>query len=258
MNDRPLEGKVAIVTGGSRGIGRAIAMTLADAGASVALAARGRDALDETARAIEDRGGRVIGVPTDVAERGQVQELVTRTLDTFDTIDILVNNAGAAPFLSTVDQTHLLGFEKYFRLNFFSALSCTKAVAPTFLAKRSGCVLNIASVAGLTATPGLAYYGTAKAALISLTKTAALEWATSGVRVNTIAPGWIETQMNEIVRKNPEFLRSTLAAIPLGRWGQPEDVAGAALFLCSPEAAWITGIVLVVDGGQLLHGAGEW
>jgi 2-deoxy-D-gluconate 3-dehydrogenase len=258
MIDLSLSGQSAIVTGGSKGIGKAIALAFADAGAAVSLAARGPEALDETVREIEERGGRVIGVPTDVADREQVEGLVRRTVDAFGTVDILVNNAGAAPFMSTLDQTHPLGFEKYFRLNFFSALYCTKAVAPTLLAKRSGCVLNMASVAGLTATPGLSYYGTAKAALINLTKTTAMEWAGFGVRANAITPGWIETPMNEVARRNPDFAKATLASIPLGRWGRPEDVAAAALFLCSPAASWITGTVLLVDGGQLLGGIGGW
>jgi NAD(P)-dependent dehydrogenase (short-subunit alcohol dehydrogenase family) len=255
MIDLSLEGKVAIVTGGSRGIGRAIALTFAEAGAAVALAARGREPLDAVAAEIHERGGRAIGVATDVTDAEQVDRLVRHVVDAFGTVDILVNNAGAAPFLSTLDQTHLPGFEKYFRLNFLSAVHCTKAVAPVLLEQRSGCVLNVASVAGLTATPGLSYYGAAKAALISLTRTTALEWAAFGVRANAITPGWVETPMNEVARQDAGFAKATLDSIPLGRWGQPEDVAGAALFLCSPAAAWITGTVLLIDGGQLLGGA---
>src|SRR5207245_8176943 len=131
-----------------------------------------------------------------------------------------------------------------------SALYCTRAVAPVLLAKQDGCVLNVASVAGFIASPGLTYYASAKAAMISLTKTVAREWAPSHVRVNAVAPGWIETEMNEGARQMPEFLRSTLASIPLGRWGRVDDVAAAALFLCSPAASFITGTVLVIDGGQ--------
>jgi NAD(P)-dependent dehydrogenase (short-subunit alcohol dehydrogenase family) len=247
-----LEGQTAIVTGGSKGIGRGIGRVFANAGASVVLAARGRDALDASVREIEEAGGRALGVTADVTDGEQVQQLVSETVDAFGSVDILVNNAGSAPFLSTLDQIREAGFEKHFRPNFFAAMYCTKAVAPILLEKRSGCVLNIASIAGIIASPGLSYYASAKAAMISLTKTTALEWAASGVRVNAIAPGWIETDINERARQNADFLRETTASIPLGRWGTVDDVAAAALYLCSPAAAWVTGSVLLVDGGQLM------
>jgi NAD(P)-dependent dehydrogenase (short-subunit alcohol dehydrogenase family) len=247
-----LEGKVAIVTGGSKGIGKAIALAFAEAGASIVLAARGQDALEQAAGEIEAVGAKALQVSADATDLDQVQNLVDRAVEAFGTVDILVNNAGSAPFLSTVDQIRLEGFEKYFRINFISALYCTKAVAPILLAKQDGCVLNVASVAGFIASPGLTYYASAKAAMISLTKTVAREWAGSHVRVNAVAPGWIETDMNEKARQMPEFLNSTLAQIPLGRWGRPEDVAEAAVFLCSSAASFITGSVLVIDGGQTL------
>jgi dehydrogenase/reductase SDR family member 4 len=248
-----LEGKIAIVTGGSKGIGRAIARAFAEAGASVALAARGEDELTQAAKEIEASGGYALPVRTDVSDPAQVQALVDRTVADLGTVDILVNNAGAAPFFSTVDQIRLEGFEKYFRVNFMSALYCTRAVAPILMAKQDGCVLNVASVAGFIASPGLAYYASAKAAMINLTKTVAREWAAYHIRVNALAPGWVETDLNEGARRtNPEFNRSVLASIPMGRWGSPEDVAAAALFLCSPAASFITGTVLVVDGGQTM------
>jgi NAD(P)-dependent dehydrogenase (short-subunit alcohol dehydrogenase family) len=254
MPERALEGKVAIVTGGSKGIGKAIAKALAGAGASVALAARGQEDLEAAAKEIEAEGSAALGVPTDVTDANQVQTLVDRTVERFGTVDILVNNAGAAPFMSTLDQIRLDGFDKYFRVNFTSAVICTKAVAPLMLAKGEGsAVLNIASVAGIVASPGLSYYASAKAALLSLTRTVAREWAPYGVRVNALAPGWVETEMNEPARQRiPEFNAQVLESIPLGRWGRPEDVAGAALFLCSPAAGFITGSVLIVDGGQTL------
>jgi NAD(P)-dependent dehydrogenase (short-subunit alcohol dehydrogenase family) len=249
--DFSLKDQVAIVTGGSKGIGRAIAMAFSEAGASVAVAARGEEDLVQTAKEIDAAGGRAIPVVTDVTDPVQVEALVERTVDAFGTVDILVNNAGAAPFLSTIDQIRMEGFEKYFRVNFMSAVYCSKAVAPILLPKGSGSVLNVASVAGFIASPGLTYYSSAKAALINLTKTLAREWAASGIRVNAVAPGWVETEMNVRARQEaPEFVRSTTAAIPLGRWGQPEEVASAAVFLCSPAASFITGAVLVIDGGQ--------
>ena len=253
MSNRALSGKVAVVTGGSKGIGKAIASAFAESGASVALAARGEEDLARAAKEVEASGGEAVAIPTDVTEPSQVQALMDRTVERFGTIDILVNNAGAAPFSSTVDEMRMEGFEKYFRVNFLSAVHCTKAVAPVLLGKNEGCVLNIASVAGFVASPGLTYYASAKAALINFTRTVAHEWAGHGVRVNALAPGWVQTDLNQPARRTiPEFNDRVLASIPLGRWGTPEDVAGAALFLCSPAASFITGTVLIVDGGQTL------
>ena len=250
MTDASLDGKTAVVTGGSKGIGRHIALSFAEAGADVVVASRNVEQLEKTAREIEERGRRALVVPTDVSDVAALERLVATARDARDGFDIWVNNAGAAPFLSSIDSMRPDGFEKYFRINFVSAFHAMRLAAPVLMGRRGACVLNVASVAAYVASPGLSYYGPAKAALVNLTRTAALEWASSGIRVNAVAPGWIETDMNELGRQNPEWNRQVLASIPLGRWGQPEDVAAAAVFLCSPAASWITGAVLVVDGGQ--------
>jgi NAD(P)-dependent dehydrogenase (short-subunit alcohol dehydrogenase family) len=247
-----LDGKIALVTGGSKGIGRAIALALAEAGADVAIAARGREALEKTSREIEERGRQALAVPTDVSDPEQVRSLMDRTITDLGTLDILVNNAGAAPFMSSLDAIRPEGFDKYFRLNFMSAFYATQAAAPVFVQRRSGCMISIASVAGLIASPGLTYYGSAKAALINLTRTAAREWAPFGVRANAIAPGWIETDMNVEARQNEGFTETIRDMIPLGRWGRAEEVASVARFLASEAASFITGAVIVVDGGQTL------
>jgi NAD(P)-dependent dehydrogenase (short-subunit alcohol dehydrogenase family) len=246
-----LDGKVALVTGGSKGIGRAIALTLADAGADVALAARGPETLEKTAREIEERGRRSLGIPTDVTEPDQVDALVERATAELGGIDVLVNNAGAAPFFSQIESMRLDGFEKYFRINFLSAVYCTRAAAGALMASRNGpSVINVASVAAFIASPGLTYYSTAKAAMVNLTRTVAREWAGVGVRVNAIAPGWIETELNERAREDSGFYNSARDSIPLGRWGTADEVAGVARFLASDAASFMTGSVVVVDGGQ--------
>jgi NAD(P)-dependent dehydrogenase (short-subunit alcohol dehydrogenase family) len=249
-----LDGKVALVTGGSKGIGRAVALAFADAGADVALAARGPEALEKAVREVEERGRRALGVPTDVADADQVDALVERTVGELGALDVLVNNAGAAPFFSPVESIRLDGFEKYFRVNFLSALICTRAAAPHLLKRgERASVINVASVAAFVASPGLAYYSTAKAALVNLTRTVAREWAGFGVRVNAIAPGWIETELNEGAREDPSFYDTIKATIPMGRWGRAEEVAAVARFLASDAASFMTGSVVVVDGGQTVN-----
>jgi NAD(P)-dependent dehydrogenase (short-subunit alcohol dehydrogenase family) len=253
MLDLSLEGKVAIITGGSKGIGKAVALRFAEHGADVALAARGEEDLNLVAKEVEGLGRRALAVPTDVQDQEQVQNLIDRTVAELGGIDVLVNNAGAAPFFSTIESLKPSGFEKYFRTNFHSAFFATQAAAPHLQAKGSrASVINVASVAGFIADPGLSYYGAAKAAMVSLTRTAALEWAGHGVRVNAIAPGWVESEMNAVARQDPAFTQNVISMIPLGRWGTPEEIANVALFLASDAAAFMTGSVVVIDGGQTL------
>jgi NAD(P)-dependent dehydrogenase (short-subunit alcohol dehydrogenase family) len=257
VNEFSLEGRVAIVTGAGRGIGRAIARRFAAAGAAVAIAARTVDELESCAAEIASAGGRALVVPTDVSHEGPVRRLVERTVDELGTLDVLVNNAGAAPFLATFLETRPDGFDRYFDINFRSVVFGMRAAGPVLLDKRSGAICNIASIDAFMVEPRIAYYNAAKAAVVSLTKSAALEWANRGVRVNAIAPGWIDTPMNQAERDDPEAERQILAQVPMGRWGRSEEIASAALYLCSPAASFVTGSVLVVDGGQTVTSSRE-
>ncbi len=252
MFDGWFDGKVVVVTGAGRGIGRAIALAFARAGASVALASRTETELDAVADEIRSGGGTALVVPTDAADEGQMDALVDRTVSELGTLDVLVNNAGVAPFLASFLETTPDGFAKHFGINFWSAVYGTRAAGRVLLGKGSGAVLNLASIDAFMVEPGLAYYGTAKAAIVNLTKSVALEWAPKGVRVNALAPGWIDTPMNEEERDDPDAERQILSAIPMGRWGRPEEIANTALFLCSEASAFTTGVTLVVDGGQTL------
>ena len=257
MFELSLEDQVAIITGAGRGIGRATAHAFAQAGASVALASRTPEELERVAGEVRELGGRALVAPTDAADEAAMHALVDRTVTEFGTLDIMVNNAGVAPFLASFMDTRPEGFEKYFGINFWSAVYGTRVAGAVLLEKGSGCVVNLASIDAITVEHGLAYYGAAKAAIVNLTRSTALEWASSGVRVNALAPGWIDTSMNAPERADPEAERKILTAIPLGRWGRPEEIAAAAVFLCSSAAAFITGEILVIDGGQTISSSGE-
>ena len=257
MFELSLQDQVAIITGAGRGIGRAIAHAFAQAGASVALASRTPEELERVAGEVLELGGRALVVPTDAADEAAMHALVQSTVSEFGTLDIMVNNAGVAPFLASFMDTRPDGFEKYFGINFWSAVYGTRVAGAVLLENGSGCVVNLASIDAITVEHGLAYYGAAKAAIVNLTRSTALEWASSGVRVNALAPGWIDTSMNAPERADPEAERKILAAIPLGRWGRPEEIAAATVFLCSSAAAFITGEVLVIDGGQTISSSGE-
>src|SRR3972149_3696913 len=243
-----LDGKVAVVTGAGRGIGRAIAIAMASAGADVALASRTGTELESAAEEIRGLGRRALVVRPDASVEAEMAALVERTAAELGALDVMVNNAGVAPFLATFLDTRPDGFEKHFGINFWSAVYGTRAAGRIMVEQGSGCVLTLASIDAFMIEPELSYYGAAKAAIVNLTRSTALEWAASGVRVNALAPGWIDTPMNEAERNDPEAEARSLSAIPMGRGGRAEEIAAAAGFLCSPAASFITGETLIIDG----------
>ena len=245
-----MKGKIALVTGGSRGIGRAIALKLAEAGCDVAVLYAGReDAAKETVAAIEALGVRAMAVKCDVADAAQVADAVKRVSDELGVPDVLVNNAGIirdglAMRMSAED------FKAVIDTNLTGAFNMIRACLPQFVRRRSGRIINITSVSGMMGNVGQANYSASKAGLIGLTKTIAREVASRGITVNAVAPGFIETDMTKGMSE--AALKAGLSAVPMGRIGKPEDVANAVNFLASEEAAYITGCVLKVDGGMYI------
>ena len=245
-----LTGKNAFVTGASRGIGRVIAVALADAGADVALVARSADGLAETAEAIEAVGRKAIVIQADVTGQDAVADAVAQAVDEFGYVDIVVNNAGGSNFMVPFRDIRLTGWEKLIQLNLSSAVYVCHAFAGHMLDRGKGSVINVASVAGVASAPLMSPYGAAKAALISLTKSLAVEWGAGGVRVNALCPGWTATALNKTLWEDPVAGPATIANVPMGRWGNPAEMAGAAIFLASDASSFMTGHALVVDGGQ--------
>lgn len=245
-----LKDRTAIVTGGSRGIGEAIANRLADEGARVAVcASRSLDRAEAVARGIEGRGGSALALQADVSNPADVKALFKSVLDRWGALDILVNNAG-------ITRDGLLmrlkpdDWDAVLDVNLKGAFLCMQAAVRPMMRARSGRIINISSVTGLMGNPGQAGYTAAKSGLVGLTKTAAKELAGRGITANVVAPGYIPTEMTE---KLPDNLKEKiLEQVPLGTPGKPEDIAAAVAFLASGDAAYVTGQVLVVDGGMVM------
>jgi NAD(P)-dependent dehydrogenase (short-subunit alcohol dehydrogenase family) len=244
-----LEGKVAIVTGASRGIGRAIALAFADAGAQLALASRNESDLETLAKEIDAGGGKAITVPTDVTDREQIENLINTTKSELGRLDVLVNNAGGSRFMSPLTSVRPDGWTKMLSLNLDSVFHATQLGANAMIESGGGSIIQISSVAGLYGAPGLSFYSAAKHGVIGLTKAVAKELAQSNVRVNCIAPGWIATDLNNWMDEDTtKWAEST---IPMGRMGEAAEISGAAVFLASNASSFVTGTTIVIDGGQL-------
>jgi NAD(P)-dependent dehydrogenase (short-subunit alcohol dehydrogenase family) len=245
-----LTGKKAFVTGASRGIGQAIAVAFAEAGADVALVARTADGLAETASAIAAVGREAVVIAADVTSKEQVDAAVATAIDRLGYVDIVVNNAGGSNFMVDFRELRLAGWDKLMQLNLTSAVYVCHAFAGHLLDRGQGSVINVASVAGVASAPLIAPYGAAKAGLISLSKSLAVEWAVSGVRVNALCPGWTATALNSNLWDDPTAGPATIANVPMQRWGRAEEMAGPAVFLASEASSYMTGQVLLIDGGQ--------
>lgn len=243
-----LAGKKALVTGASRGIGRGIAVAYARAGADVALLARNADLLADVAAEVEALGRRAVVASVDVLDADATRAATTEAIAALGGLDVLVNNAGGNSFSIPLAQMRMSGWEKTMRLNLDSIVHITQESLPA-LGEGGGSIVNVSSVAGLRGAPTMAHYGAAKAALISLTQSLAVETAWMGVRVNALVPGWIETDLTDFLRASDEAERAALARVPMQRWGRVEEIAEPAVFLASDAASFMTGQVLVVDGG---------
>ncbi len=244
-----LTNKVAIVTGSGRGIGKAIALGFADVGADLVVVARTAAEIEATAAEIRSKGRRALTVPTDIRSADQVGNMIERTIAEFGKIDILVNNAGgtfSVPFLQMSEGA----WEAVLRENLKSVFLCTKAVVDVMVRQKEGSIINISSLAGQVPYAKMAHYGAAKAGVINLTQTLAVELGPYHIRVNTILPGYIEVEwFSQMLEENPGVRERRLQRVPLGRFGKPDEVAGAAIYLASEASSYVTGASILVTGG---------
>jgi NAD(P)-dependent dehydrogenase (short-subunit alcohol dehydrogenase family) len=255
-NTLSLDGKTAVVVGGTSGIGRALSLGLADAGADVVASARRKEQVEETAAAIEARGKRTLRVSSDVSDRPSLEKLLAETLEQFGKVDILINCAGKikrAPSLTFPEEE----WQSIIDTNLTGTLRACQIFGKHMLARGYGRIINIASLNTYVALAEVAAYAASKAAVASLTRSLAVEWSKHGVSVNAIAPGVFRTAINaELLESTPRG-KELLMRTPMGRFGKTEEVVGAAVYLASDAASYVTGQVLVVDGGFLASGVNQ-
>jgi NAD(P)-dependent dehydrogenase (short-subunit alcohol dehydrogenase family) len=249
-----LDGKRLLVTGGSRGFGRAIALAAAEAGADVVLVARDPDALARTAGEVRERERRAWTFAADIGEPEACEDLCRRALAE-GPIDVLVNNVGGRNVDVAVEDSDLATWRRLIDLNLTHCFICTKMIGGAMLARGEGRVINIASISGLIANRGIGgrHYETAKAAIIHFTRATAADWAPRGVTVNAICPGLFMTEPNRLwAEKNPQVIETFVRSIPMGRAGDPQEIGALAVYLASPASSYVTGAAFVIDGGYTL------
>ena len=247
-----LTGRVAIVTGGSRGIGEAIAMALSEFGAKVVLSSRKIEGLNAVKEKIEAQGGQAHCIPAHMGDLDSLQAVVDGTLEAFGTIDILINNAATNPIFGPVTEAEEAAWDKIMDVNLKGIFFLTKSAGKVMLEKGKGAIVNISTEAAVRPAPFLGVYSISKAGVDMATKTFAQEWGSQGIRVNGIAPGLVQTKFSQALWANEGILQQALSRVPLGRMAQPTEIAGLAVFLVSDAASFITGQTVLVDGGSML------
>ena len=250
MADFSLEGKLADLTGASRGIGRAIALRFAQAGARVVVSSRKLGNVQTVSDEIHESGGEALPIQAHVGRPEDVTGLMQHAIDTFGHLDIAVNNAATNPHFGPLLEADEGQWEKILDTNVKGSFRVCKAVVPHLTASGGGKIINIASIAGLRPSPGMGVYSVSKASMIMLTQVLAQELGPNNIQVNAIAPSVIKTRFSQILWQMPQFAEPILNRLPLSRFGEPEDVAGLALFLASAASDYVTGSVFVVDGGM--------